>query len=294
MRAVAYIRASTDKQEASLAQQLDSIRGYADSEGYILAHVFADNASGVAVEGREGFKTLMSVAAGVIPKHLPEWVGDFEVVIVYDRSRWGRWLDHKDAIYWERSLAHLGKRLVSVHGNNGDDIGGDITRMIESHGASEHSRKLSEVVRRGGRHNAERGNWNGGPAPYGYARMEFDPATGKDVRKLEKGQHKGSKAHRVRLVPGDPLEVVNVRSIFGLRAQGYTLEAIAKMLGANASHECRTWSKQLVGNILRNKVYTGDITWADSGGKYESSGETSGKKGAHEALIGGQHGANEI
>ena len=290
MRAVAYIRASTDKQEASLAQQIKAIGDYAEEKGIDVFKVFSDNTSGTSSE-RPGFKDLIQHIDRVTSNDPRYFMYGTEAVIIYDRSRWGRWLDHKDAIYWEQYLRHGLIDLIAVKGNNGGDIGGDITRMIESHGASEYSKKLSELVRRGSAHNAERGNWNGGRAPYGYARMEYDPATGKDVGVLHAGEHKARKGNRVKLVPGNPEEIIMVQNLFTLQKEGFTLQNSADIMNNSPEHGGAVhWTKQKVGEILRNPVYTGDITWADKGGKYEASGETSGKKGAHEALIGREHG----
>ena len=281
MRAVAYVRASTDKQEASIKQQKQAISVYCDLRACSLCQWFEDDGVSGTSSERPGFKRMLEMC---------EYDNAIDAVIVYDRSRFGRWLDHKDAVFWEQKLKHLGVSLVVLNGNNGNDIGANITQMIENHTASEYSRKLSSDVRRGARHNAERGYWNGGRSPYGYRRMLVDPATGEDMGILEPGERKGVKDWRVRLVLGPRKEQRTVKAIFEERAMDCSLREIAEYLNSIgwASPTGGNWSKQQVSNILRNPVYTGSIQWSDKGGKYEGSGEITSKQAAHEAIIGGE------
>lgn len=311
MKAVGYVRTSTDMQEASGSQQINEILIYCAKREIDMVEMYEDLGVSGTGSDRPGFQELMTACdeqggydlnGSVWPTtYIISTLGDyrkardaennqpremrFEAVIIYDRSRWGRWLDHKDAIYWEMHLKHMGIELLAVEGTNEHGIGADIQRLMESFGASEYSENLSRVVRRGSRHNAERGNWNGGKAPFGYRRLEFDPAKPTSQRVLEDGERKANKEHRVRLVLGPHDEVLQVLQIFEHRESGKSLQEIAELLNQNELWE--GWTKQQVGRILKNPVYKGEIAWNDRGGKYGADAVIAEKRGAHEAIIKG-------
>jgi len=270
-RAVTYARCSTDQQEASIDQQEAAFVEYADKGGLVLADRFRDEGVSGTTSRRPGFQSLVEACRSR---------DDFEVVLVYDRSRWGRFTDPKDAIYWEQVIGHCGKRLIAVQGANGVDLAGDIMRLVESHEAGEYSRHLSGLVRRGAAHNAERGFWNGGPAPYGYARVLVDPATGEEKGILQAGERKAIKGLKVRLIPVES-EAFIVRQIFQMRGAGYSLQWIADRLNSRIG---RHWSRQEIYRILKNPVYQGDIQWRDEGGRYGETGHVVTAKSVHAAI----------
>jgi len=270
--AVTYARCSTDKQETSVAQQEAAFVDYADKGNLVLVDRFRDEGVSGTTSRRPGFQALIEACRSR---------DDFEAVLVYDRSRWGRYADPKDAIYWEQVIAHCGKRLIAIQGANGVDLAGDIMRLVESHEAGEYSRKLSGLVRRGSAHNAARGYWNGGPAPYGYARVLVDPLTGEEKGVLRPGERKAIKGLKVRLIPVES-EAAIVRQIFQMReAGGNSLQRIVECLNAL---NCRQWSRQEVHRILKNPAYQGDIQWRDGGGRYGEAGQVVTAKSVHAAI----------
>jgi len=78
-----YVRMSTDHQRYSTANQAAAIRAYATSHGMRIVKTFMDEGkSGLDMEGRDGLRDLLRV--------VQSGSADFQAVLVYDVSRWGR------------------------------------------------------------------------------------------------------------------------------------------------------------------------------------------------------------
>ena len=85
-RAVEYVRMSTDHQKYSTENQSDAIRKYAVERGFELVRSYTDaGKSGLRIEGREALQQLI--------QDVQDGTADFEVILVYDVSRWGRFQD---------------------------------------------------------------------------------------------------------------------------------------------------------------------------------------------------------
>jgi len=93
-RAAEYLRMSTEHQKYSTENQADRIRQYADQYSMEIVKTYADEGkSGLSIEGRGGLKQLIDdVESGI---------ADFEVILVYDISRWGRFQDADESAYYE-------------------------------------------------------------------------------------------------------------------------------------------------------------------------------------------------
>jgi DNA invertase Pin-like site-specific DNA recombinase len=85
-RAAQYVRMSTEHQQYSTENQEAAIRSYADACNFVIVCTYADEGkSGLRVEGRDALKQLINdVEIGS---------ADFEAILVYDVSRWGRFQD---------------------------------------------------------------------------------------------------------------------------------------------------------------------------------------------------------
>ena len=86
VRAAEYVRMSTDHQRYSTETQAAAIQTYAARRGMEIVRTYADEGkSGLRIEGRDALKQLIeTVASGN---------ADFDVILVYDISRWGRFQD---------------------------------------------------------------------------------------------------------------------------------------------------------------------------------------------------------
>src|SRR4051812_22196164 len=94
VKAVAYLRMSTDKQDKSINDQLTEVRAYAERHGYEIIRwkEYVDEAISGDDERREGFKRMVRDA---------ETVRDFEVILLWSQDRFSR-LDILDtAAYWK-------------------------------------------------------------------------------------------------------------------------------------------------------------------------------------------------
>jgi len=272
--AYALYRRSRAYQDLSIEEQRQAVRAWAAENGYRIVREFADDASGLDTERRHEFLTLLKICA-----QPPLRAAD--VVLCYDISRFSR-LDPEEAGFHEYSLRRAGVRVVYTHEPGANDAGltGHLVKSLKRVLAHEYSQKLSQVVSRGLRAHAERGDWTGGPPPYGYRRAARQAAG--TVCILEPGRWK-AKGERVTLVV-EAVEVAVVREIFAAYVhQGWGLAAIAHRLNdrgvaAPASarrHGTPAWTKNTIWAILRNPIYRGRLVYAKTG--YAEIGKRSGK-----------------
>src|SRR4051794_8622924 len=99
IRAVLYLRMSTDKQEASIPDQRAALLAFAKKLGYLIVREYVDEGiSGDDTERRAGFKRMLDDA---------RTLGDFDCVLCWDQSRFGRF-DPLEAGYWVKPLRDRG------------------------------------------------------------------------------------------------------------------------------------------------------------------------------------------
>jgi DNA invertase Pin-like site-specific DNA recombinase len=87
IRAAAYVRNST-------VNQLSVIEGYAAGRGRVIVRIYADEGkSGLVIDHRDALKKLLDdVGSGQ---------ADFELILAYDVSRWGRFQDIDESAHYE-------------------------------------------------------------------------------------------------------------------------------------------------------------------------------------------------
>ena len=82
-RAAQYVRMSTDAQKYSLDNQAAAIAAYAARRHLTIVQTYADpGRSGLRIAGREGLQELI--------RDVQLGRADFDCVLVYDITRWGR------------------------------------------------------------------------------------------------------------------------------------------------------------------------------------------------------------
>jgi len=101
LKGAIYIRMSTELQVESPENQEREIRAYADSYDIEIIKVYADlGVSGMTAEKREQFQALLDdVESG----H-----NDYQIVLYLDDSRWGRFVDSREADYYRMQLERKG------------------------------------------------------------------------------------------------------------------------------------------------------------------------------------------
>jgi len=94
IRAAQYLRMSTEYQKYSFENQSAAIAEYARIHGFVVAESYNDAArSGLSLRQRRGLQRLLTDVVSTKP--------GFQVILVYDVSRWGRFQDIDEAAYYE-------------------------------------------------------------------------------------------------------------------------------------------------------------------------------------------------
>lgn len=256
--AAEYIRRSTDNQKYSAENQSDTNHAYAGRRGMRIIRTYIDDGiSGLTFEARDGLQRLIEdVVCGR---------ADFEIILVYDVSRWGRFQDADESAYYEFMCKRAG---IAVHYcaepfENDGSLVSAIAKNLKRGMAGEYSRDLSVKVAAGQKRLIKMGFWVGGLPSYGFRRLLVDENR---VPKCELavGQWKSIATDRIILVPGPPEEVERVRWMFNIFVQDrmHPLH-IARLLNAQGVVRLSgyPWSAPLVRGILRNEKYVGNNVW---------------------------------
>jgi DNA invertase Pin-like site-specific DNA recombinase len=258
VRAAEYVRASTDDQEYSTANQSDAIHAYATTRGMAIVRTYADEGkSGLRIERRDALKQLIDdVLTGE---------ADFSVILVYDISRWGRFQDADESAYYEYICRRAGIKVhycVEQFENDGNPFSA-IVKSIKRAMAGEYSRELSAKVFTGQLRLVRLGFRQGGSAGYGLRRQLVDQ-TGTAKGTLAHHEWKSITTDRVVLTPGPPEEIEIVRWIFtSFAEQRKSLRAIARDLNRQGIKNVRggAWQSHHVRKILQNENYIGNLVW---------------------------------
>ena len=257
-RAAQYLRMSTERQIYSIDNQRDAIRNYAEVMGYDIVATYEDpGRSGLSILGRPGLKRLI--------EDIESRRADFETVVVYDVSRWGRFQNTDESASYEYRCQRAGVRIefcAELFVNDGS-IGSDVLKAIKRSMAAEYSRMLSNRVFAGQSRIVKLGFSGGGPAGYGLRRLLVD-GSGNPKAILHRDERKGLASDRVVLVAGPENEVSTVRWIFNqFVKKGKTAVEIASALNARGlvTEFGRPWTGACVGTILASEKYVGNIVW---------------------------------
>lgn len=268
IRAAQYLRMSTEHQKYSTDNQSMAIRRYAERRGYEIVSTYADEGkSGLNLGGREGLQRLLAdISTGA---------AKFQVVLVYDVSRWGRFQDPDEAAAIELSCKKAG---ISVHYcaeqfENDGSIGSSIIKTVKRAMAGEYSRELSVKVFAGQANLIRLGFRQGGPAGIGLRRLLVDQ-NGEQKGELGRGEHKSIATDRVVLIPGPRHEVELVREVYDLFvSQRLSEREIAGKLNEKAlvTDLGRPWTRGTVHQLLINEKYIGNNVWGRTSFKLKES-----------------------
>ncbi|PQO28919.1 recombinase family protein [Blastopirellula marina] len=255
IRAAQYVRMSTEHQQYSTLNQEDMIREYAERRGFEIVRTYADEGkSGLNVAGRESLRRLIA--------DVQDQKADFDVILVYDISRWGRFQDADESAYYEYLCKQAG---IDVHycAEQFENDGGPTSTIIKSVKramAGEYSRELSSKVFKGQCRLIELGFRQGGAPGFGLRRMLIDQS-GQSKCVLSRGEYKSLQTDRVILVPGPPEEVEIVREIYDRFVKHGKREGeIAELLNVRGikTDYGRPWNRGTVAQVLTNEKYIGN------------------------------------
>lgn len=255
IRAAQYVRMSTEHQQYSTLNQADVIQEYAVRRGYEIVRTYADEGkSGLNVAGREQLRQLID--------DVQQGRADFQAILVYDISRWGRFQDADESAYYEYLCKRAG---IEVHycAEQFENDGGPTSTIIKSVKramAGEYSRELSSKVFKGQCRLIELGYRQGGGAGYGLRRMLVNQS-GQHKAVLARGEHKSLQTDRVILVPGPEDETTVVRWMYAeFIGNGRKESEIASDLNTRSvlTDLGRPWNRNTVRQVLTNEKYIGN------------------------------------
>ncbi len=262
-KAIAYLRCSTDMQDASIPEQKKSIDEFANKNDLTILQYFEDEGrSGRNAEERPAFMEMT---------RLVECSKDFRFILVYDCTRFGRFKDPQEAVYWEVCFRKQGKmvKYATDESANDNTLGGRLVKTLKHEQATQYALDLSKTSFRGHKHYAELGYHVGGMAKYGYKRLLVNES-GNPVKILEYGEHKAVKTQHVKLAKGDPDEVRTIQRIFDMYVNKQLgMTTITNILNKeNVPPPLRRpkamtigWSKSTIWSILHDPTYIGWVIY---------------------------------
>jgi len=104
-RAAVYVRMSTEHQQYSTQNQHDKIKSYAEQRGIQIIKTYADEGkSGLRIDGRQALQQLI--------QDVETGRAEFNVILVYDVSRWGRFQDADESAYYEYVCRRAGIQVT--------------------------------------------------------------------------------------------------------------------------------------------------------------------------------------
>ncbi|MCA1411732.1 recombinase family protein [Bradyrhizobium sp. NBAIM20] len=253
-RAAQYVRMSRELQRYSIKNQMTAIAAYADANSLTIVRTYADEGrSGLRIKGRPGLIELI--------EDVQSGQADFDHILVYDVSRWGRFQDVDESAYYEFLCKRSGVQVeycAELFRNDGTFVSG-IAKNLKRGMAAEWSRELSVKVHAGHCRVASLGYRVGAPVGYGLRRLMVDESEHPKAL-LGKGQFKALQSDRVRLQTGSAEETAVIRTIFDQFVNGRkSYSDIRRQLNdaGIANHNGRPWTDGMIPTILANENYIG-------------------------------------
>jgi site-specific DNA recombinase len=226
-RAILYARVSTEEQARSgysLAQQMETLRGYATREGYEIVEEVGDpGQSGASLE-RPGMDRVRDLVAA----------GGVSFVLAQDRDRFAR---EPAYVYLLREeCAEQGTKLQALNDRGDDSPEGELANGIFDQFAKYERMKMAERSRRGKMRKARQGEVVASIRPsYGYQFTE------------------DRKGYEV-----DPQKMSVVKRIFEMVAAGSSFHSVKKVLeseGVPTPTGGWCWRHSTLQRIIDNEVY---------------------------------------
>lgn len=232
MRAVGYVRVSTDKQldNTSIAKQKEEIEKYCKNNDLTLIRIFDEGAkSAESFKNRPEFKELYSF---VFDKQ-----NRIDYVVVYDSDRISR--DNLESLYIYKRLTQAEKHLICIADNiDTRDPRAKILYQIMSLVAELERDMIIFRTNSGMEKRASEGEFNGGVI-YGYA----------------------SKNKKLKIVPEEARVVKYIFEKYAIDQWGYRkIASNLNTLGITTKKN-NLWSITAVKTILTNPVYIGKMKW---------------------------------
>jgi DNA invertase Pin-like site-specific DNA recombinase len=249
---------STDYQQYSTENQAAAIAVYADQHKLTIVRTYKD-------EGRSGLRITNRDALIDLIDDVRLGRADFDHVLVYDVSRWGRFQDIDESAHYEFICRQAGIKVAycaEQFDNDGSMIS-SIVKNLKRVMAAEYSRELSVKVHTGACRVARMGFKSGGTPSYGL-RRELVDNNRRSKGVLEKGQRKHLQTDHVLLQPGPPHELAIVKRIFRQFVVDRDSQAeIARQLNREQvpNHRGKPWTRHMIHYLLQNENYIGNLVY---------------------------------
>jgi DNA invertase Pin-like site-specific DNA recombinase len=246
---------STEHQRYSTENQSAAIARYAEGHGFEIVRTYADEGkSGLNLEGRAALQRVIA--------DVTEGRADFEVVLVYDVSRWGRFQDADQSAYYEYVCRTCGVKVqyCAEQFENDGSLSSTIIKSMKRAMAGEYSRELSAKVFAGQCRLIDYGFRQGGPAGFGLRRVLVDEHR-QPKAELARGEQKSLQTDRVVLAPGPADEIEAVQRMYRMfTLKGRSEREIAAELNAEGllTDLGRPWTRGTVHQVLTNEKYVGN------------------------------------
>lgn len=257
-RAAQYVRMSRELQRYSIQNQMAALAAYAETNALTIVRTYRDEGrSGLRIKGRPGLIELI--------EDVQSGRADFDHILVYDVSRWGRFQDVDESAYYEFLCKRSGVQVeycAEIFKNDGTFVSG-IAKSLKRGMAAEWSRELSVKVHAGHCRVASLGYRVGAPVGYGLRRLMVDESEHPKVL-LEKGQFKALQSDRVRLQHGSAEEAAVIREIFDQFVNcRKSYSDISRQLNDAGidNHNDRPWTDGMIPTILGNENYIGKTVY---------------------------------
>lgn len=232
MRAVGYVRVSTDKQldNTSIAKQTEEIKRYCESNGITLIHIFDEGAkSAKSFRNRNAFKEMYAF--------IMDKTNKIDCVVVYDSDRISR--DNLEALYIYKRLNEEEIRLICIADNiDTSDPRSKILYQIMSLVAELERDMIIFRTSSGMEKRASEGNFNGGVV-YGYT----------------------SSNKQLKVVPEEAKVVNFIFDKYANEQWGYKKIASALNTVGIRTKKDNYWTVFAVKTILSNTIYIGQVKW---------------------------------
>ncbi len=228
-RAAIYARVSTEKQEKekTIESQLEELRRFCVSRGFIVVKEYVDNGWSGETLARPGLDKLRDDAAKKL----------FNIVCIHSPDRLARKFIYQGLVIEE--LKKKGIKVMFLNRPIGNTPEDQLLLGVQGLIAEYEKAKILERTRRGKLHKARSGKLIGGLPPYGYRYVKDSNGNGRYVI--------------------DEREAEVVRLIFNLYLQLRSVRAVARKLLEMGIKPRRgiAWRTSTLHRILRNEAYIG-------------------------------------
>lgn len=243
MKAVGYIRVSTDHQDLSRQESL--IRQYCQKNNYCLTKIIGEKVSG-AKKDRKSLAELL-----ILDKSLAD------ILVVSELSRLSREADYANVISIINNILQNGLDVVFLDeeskvykAGKSLDIIDIITLAIGAKTAADERMKIATRMKTGKttKIQIEPYMYTGGTAPYGYKIID---------NPLYYGQIDNIPAKR--LITEDEYQMSNVRLVFQMVLNGTTLRDIAEHLNKSGTltKQNKPFCETSISKMIKNPIYNG-------------------------------------